>query len=457
MKRKTSDLLTYFGRWISPVLLSSALVGCTNFEEPDDITEFAGSLRNDGHIAGGKLVVIGENKVIGKALLVQTRKDEVTVSVAVTGLTPNANYPAHLHNLPCEFGGGKHYLIDPAKPLPAGASVDPTNEIWPSFTTDVNGNGAGFATVTHEIRGDALSVVIHTPDLSKKLACADLQANMPTLVESKGKFRAFAAADAAAGDTKIGGRAELIRSGNSTSLEIDLRNLNSTATYMGHVHALPCEANTAGGHYFQNPTADPGDNNELWPRIVLSGTKLNRATDLRIWETHRARLDAQSVVIHRVVAPGNAPKVACANLQVDTRSLALSAQGSATVKFATNRFPNVQMSGLVLRRARATSYVRVAVSGVDPGAYTLHVHNLPCGVQNAGGHYKLNPSLSPTDPEEIRANELWLDVNATGVAGAASGTDTVRTSITPRADARSIVLHDPIGGAKQACVDLQPL
>ena len=36
--------------------------------------------------------------------------------------------------------------------------------------------------------------------------------------------------------------------------------------------------------------------------------------------------------------------------------------------------------------------------------YGSHVHNLPCSVDNGGGHYKLDPS----EPTTIESNEMWV-------------------------------------------------
>jgi Cu-Zn family superoxide dismutase len=108
--------------------------------------------------------------IAGQATMVRTADGRTLVSVSVRGLAPSTAYGAHVHAQACADGfAGGHYRNDPA-----GAPVPP-NEIWPAFTTNAAGVGAGFATADWLARPEARSVVIHAPG-GAKIACADLEA-----------------------------------------------------------------------------------------------------------------------------------------------------------------------------------------------------------------------------------------------------------------------------------------
>jgi hypothetical protein len=47
---------------------------------------------------------------------------------------------------------------------PTAAAVQ-SNEIWPTFTTDADGVGRASITVNHAARPDALSIVVHDPEV----------------------------------------------------------------------------------------------------------------------------------------------------------------------------------------------------------------------------------------------------------------------------------------------------
>lgn len=79
-------------------------------------------------------------------------------------------------------------------------------------------------------------------------------------------------------------------------------------------------------------------------------------------------------------------------------------------------------------------------------SYPSHLHNLPCAVDNGGGHYKLDPSVSGA----IESNETWL--NFTPYLRWKTVRKTFR--VTARADTQSVVLHGPDIGARMVCADL---
>jgi hypothetical protein len=105
---------------------------------------------------------------------------------------------------------------------------------------------------------------------------------------------------------------------------------------------------------------------------------------------------------------------------------------------------NAQM----VRTADGRTFVTVHLSGLHAGvAYGVHVHNLPCDVNNGGGHYQ-HVVGGPVDP----INEIWPGFTA-NAAGIGSGNAT--NDFTARPEAQSVVVHDPdAGNARIACADL---
>lgn len=102
----------------------------------------------------------------------------------------------------------------------------------------------------------------------------------------------------------------------------------------------------------------------------------------------------------------------------------------------------------MVRTADGRTFVTVHLSGLHAGvAYGAHVHNLPCGVNNGGGHYQ-HVVGGPADP----INEIWPGFT-TNAAGIGSGNAT--NDFTARPEAQSVVVHDPdAGNARIACADL---
>jgi hypothetical protein len=90
--------------------------------------------------------------------------------------------------------------------------------------------------------------------------------------------------------------------------------------------------------------------------------------------------------------------------------------------------------------------VTVHVEGLSPNtAYGSHVHQLPCGISDADGHYRNDPAGPAAPP-----NEIWLGFT-TNAAGVGNGKGTV--GWVAGASAVSVVVHAP-GGPKIACADL---
>jgi hypothetical protein len=108
----------------------------------------------------------------------------------------------------------------------------------------------------------------------------------------------------------------------------------------------------------------------------------------------------------------------------------------------------------IVRDAAGKTTVQLHVEGLDPMVmYPAHVHNLPCSVNSAGDHYKIDPTVDMTDPN----NELHLPftTDMTGM-GRASVVNAMHFA---RPDAQSVVIHDPSSmpaNAKMLCADLVP-
>jgi len=110
--------------------------------------------------------------------------------------------------------------------------------------------------------------------------------------------------------------------------------------------------------------------------------------------------------------------------------------------------------GQIIRRADGTTTVQLHVEGLSPDtSYPAHVHAYPCAVESAGGHYKIDPSITTTD----QANELWVPFTTDSSGVGRSNVDFTHAA---RPDAQSIVIHehptDAGPPAKMACVDLVP-
>jgi hypothetical protein len=380
--------------------------------------------------------------ITGQALLVRTN-DETRVSVQVVGLDGETEYPVHVHNLPCEFLAGTHYKIDTTV-----AETEEDNEVWPMFETDEDGVGYAEVVVEHPLRGDALSVVVHEPTDSgtpPKMACADLTIDADAVLTGKGTFNSFASA--VNQDQTLEGTIEVERDASGTVVSYEITGFDGDEEYMAHVHALPCDEADAGGHYKIDPTeASTVEENELW--LELGSTADGESSD-SIESDHKARLDAQSVVIHRVVDDDTSLKVACAPITIADYP-DVQVQG-ASVSFdaaADKGLTDIQALGSLTRSLTGETRVRVSAAGLDPDVeYMVHVHALPCSTNDGGGHYKIDREEADT----VEANELWLTL-----ATDAEGIGTVNATFehTARADARSIVIHDPEDSAKLACIDL---
>ncbi|HET7720515.1 MAG TPA: hypothetical protein VFK43_11145 [Acidimicrobiales bacterium] len=136
-----------------------------------------------------------------------------------------------------------------------------------------------------------------------------------------GRFTTLPAGDALG--LEVDGVAVLRRTADGTSGRVVLRGLEPGLVYAAHLHNQPCGFNAGGSHY-KDVTADIGaPPNELWFSSTgdpFAGVTANRGGVARGFGAAEwvARPEAQSVVIHQVVAAtgtSGGPKIACADLE----------------------------------------------------------------------------------------------------------------------------------------------
>lgn len=246
----------------------------------------------------------------------------------------------------------------------------------------------------------------------------------------------FAPLGTSAGPARaIDGVARADAFGTSTAVTVTVEGLDPAyPTYPAHVHNAAC-ADGAGGHYQVNPTAPPGQDNEIWPTIHNQGT-----SGTGFAEVHGLlRPDARSVVIHD---PKTGAKLSCADLRLDEAFGALA-------DLPAGRDAGIAIHGWAALREVGPSTIAelVVYGGLQPStAYPAHVHAAACA-DGAGAHYEIDPGAPAGE-----ANEVWLNFT-TDAHGGGGAQVTVPARI--RLDARSVVIHDPATKVKLICADLR--
>jgi hypothetical protein len=398
-------------------------------------------------IAGSRITPFpdyaGNANLLGAAHLVRMG-DGLRAELYVEGLTPEIEYIAHVHRLPCaEDLGGGHYKHDPTI-----VEELEDNEIWLRFTTDVNGRGVASTEQIEKIaRMDAQSIVIHDPEAGDvKMACADLNFDdaIDATIDFQGTFAALA--DAPAGDANIGGTVTMsvTPANNETTITLALENLDAAATYVAYVQDLPCGVDQGGAHYKRDTTVvDVVQDNEIWLDVAVA--------DAQVF-THAVRKDAQSVVIHR--AEPDEPKVACANLDRATEIPELVTDGQALeLPRIGNPYRNLNATVTLSRNKDGTTSADLTVAGMpaDVTGFGAYVYAGTCNLDPPGGdvHYKVDVSVV----DEQEANEMWLNFDA-DAAGVAASTN-AKADHVARPDAISVVIFDPDTTTRLSCVELQ--
>ncbi|PWU21728.1 MAG: hypothetical protein C5B49_02130 [Bdellovibrio sp.] len=247
------------------------------------------------HISGNGLIVRNANG-----------RGQTHVRFSVSGLTPNTTYPTHVHNSNCATAeGGTHYKLNAAVTEMVASTA---NEIWPTLTTNANGNAFVDTLVDgHVARADALALVIHDPvNTATRLACLDLASPAGFVDTETGLTRQITAAL-----PPITGTAQMERTlDGKTKISVTLANLKASTAYVAHVHALPCRDGDGGGHYKIDPAnAASVEANEMW--LHLQTDAMGAVTYSAPPYDHIARPEAQSVVLHD---PTDSAKLACADL-----------------------------------------------------------------------------------------------------------------------------------------------
>jgi hypothetical protein len=121
----------------------------------------------------------------------------------------------------------------------------------------------------------------------------------------------------------VNGIAVLRRTSDGTSGRVVLRGLDAGLVYAAHLHNQPCGLGAGGSHYKDETAGVGAPPNELWfssSDDPFAGVTANRGGVARGFGSVDwvARPEAQSVVIHQVVAAtgtSGGPKIACADLE----------------------------------------------------------------------------------------------------------------------------------------------
>jgi hypothetical protein len=108
----------------------------------------------------------------------------------------------------------------------------------------------------------------------------------------------------------IDGRAVMIRLQHRTLVAVHLRGLDPGTTYPAHVHNALCSNTPPGGGHYQHEVGGPVDAvNEIWPSVTTN--RQGRGHGFAAHD-HRARSDAQSIIIH--YPPDTSVRLACVDL-----------------------------------------------------------------------------------------------------------------------------------------------
>ncbi|NOY72996.1 MAG: hypothetical protein GXP14_11580 [Gammaproteobacteria bacterium] len=365
--------------------------------------------------------------VSGRAMIIRHSDGKTTAYTQVLGLATTTSYGVHVHDLPCKLGGGGHYKNDPNV-----VGTEQYNEIELSFTTDNSGIGLGQGSGNFLARPEAQSVVIHDTD-GGRIACADLPKNYKGATVHKGKMINFE-------NGNVFGTAELSRANGSTFATLQVSGL-ATGTYPAHVHNLSCALNAGGTHYKIDPSnTETIEENEIF--LTLTTDNAGNGSRTNVKETHLARPEAQSVVVH-----SGSTRLGCADLSAE-ESGKVKTQGTAiTTAMGLSKGYDLTGTASMSRQDDGQTKVKVEIEGLSANmTYPTHVHNLPCK-SGGGSHYKIDPAIA----EIIESNEIWPEIS-TDKKGKAKGK--AKVSHIARPEAQSIVIHDPVDSTRIGCFDL---
>ncbi|PKH37595.1 Plastocyanin [Nocardioides alpinus] len=149
--------------------------------------------------------------------------------------------------------------------------------------------------------------------------------------------------------------------------------------------------------------------------------------------------------IDALAAPGQSPSAVAFSTQVTTRGTASSySAGLADHPDLTGR--------AVMVRSRGRTTTSLEVTGVAPSTphQQVHVHELACGDQLGGAHFRFD-----TAQPFAEVNEIWPLF--TSDASGASGPVEVVKPLRAGPKAVSVVVHDPANASRRiGCADLSP-
>jgi len=302
---------------------------------PINVEEFEGSfgwIPSYAAAPGPMVITTGVDTPTGHAELSIHSDGTARISVEIAGLAPFTEYKVHLHAAPCASEGGGHYQMPGCGPDCEATAV---TEMWPSFTTGVDGAGENMiASTWTPLRSDIqhLSVVIHdTPNGNVKMICTDLIATRVSVKEFDGVFDWIPSYAAAHGnvnayhdgpgpmvttdDTRPTGISEMILfSDGRTLVNIEIAGLTPFTEYSAHLHSRPC-SEEGGGHYMDPSCGDECEinaMNENWPDVTITHDGSGTGVALSEWMPAQTDRPYLSVVIHDT--PNGNAKMLCSDL-----------------------------------------------------------------------------------------------------------------------------------------------
>ncbi|MGE4130986.1 MAG: hypothetical protein AB7F86_05075 [Bdellovibrionales bacterium] len=254
-------------------------------------------------------------------------------------------------------------------------------------------------------------------------------------------------ADGKVAGMDIVGRVMMVRDALSGATETFAHGIGLVSgSNAAHVHDLPCSVNGGGGHYkIDYSVAAALQDNEIWPAIVAQQDGIGPGY-VRT-NQHFARAEAQAFVVHSA----SGARMACADLHSLQTS---STKGGRFLNTAFGTSIQNQGQGVAIIAREGgdnQTVVRLSINGLLPStSYMAHVHNQACNNGDGGAHYKMNPNV--TEVAASANNEIW-PLFTTSTTG--HGETRVAVRHVARADAMSVVIHDPANSANRLmCVDL---
>lgn len=438
---------------VKPVMFLSCfwlLSGCEVFDDDDDnksaqkTTSSMSSMASSSSeaakvytsVRGGAFSLTEAGEALydsfgGEANLTVSDQDSM-VEVMVWGLSPSETYNTHVHDGWCASGGGGHYLQNTEGEDVAG------NGLWPLLEADESGKATTIIWQQFAVDDRARSVVIHQPGSGDRVACADL---VPSTAIG-GMLELTDRGDELYSEVSGYGYVSVVNNSWSKA-EVSVSGLTGDTTYATHVHVGDC-ASGGGAHYLQDGELEDEAANGLWPAVTTDawGNGAGWASNSFAVRTD----ETKSIVMHQ---PESGDRIACIDLNMDMLLIAFRSGGFE----ATDDGEALYGEGAITGRAtlkitsEGMSSAKVMIRGLaSDTAYSAHVHNKSCS-EGGGAHY-----LQTVVDGDVAENGLfpYFTTNTNGY-----GVGMAEQNFVVRADARSVVVHEPGTGARIACADLR--